>query len=341
MSQWGRIVPSSTSTVAEAMPLLDYDSSDPVNSAALAFHAARTVLMAGIWLNRHGLGRLRFLPYFSANNHWRCEFAAEADPQVVAYRYSDAYGLSYLEAHPWNPISPATTARGLGEAILQNMSTWHQAACRGELDTEYGQWLERLEAALQQGLVPYAFGQFGAEERGWALTELGRHGVRDHLAPYPRYDEKRWTGAGELFDEARAGEEHWRRLTQHRATFSLPSTLLDNRVTNERLVFALRTQLLASKDFDATALLQCLLGQLAMASPEPQMHLCIVHDGPVSPKDARSKSPVVRRARRLVDMVHELHKVGYQLLRIAPGINARTGGWMGQLVHARDVAEDG
>lgn len=41
----------------------------------------------------------------------------------------------------------------------------------------------------------------------------------------------------------------------------------------------------------------------------------------------QSKNPAIRRCIRVLAMVHELHKVGFQRLRIAPGMSASGGHW--------------
>lgn len=43
--------------------------------------------------------------------------------------------------------------------------------------------------------------------------------------------------------------------------------------------------------------------------------------------DERAPDPTIRRAQRVLLMVHELHKQGYQLLRIAPGMSASGNNW--------------
>lgn len=43
--------------------------------------------------------------------------------------------------------------------------------------------------------------------------------------------------------------------------------------------------------------------------------------------DDRDPDPVIRRCQRVLLMVHELHKRGYQLLRIVPGLNASGSAW--------------
>ncbi len=55
-----------------------------------------------------------------------------------------------------------------------------------------------------------------------------------------------------------------------------------------------------------------------------------------SPKD-----PVMRRATRVLGMVHELHKAGYQKIRISPGISANGGYWRCHITYSANVADDG
>ena len=52
-------------------------------------------------------------------------------------------------------------------------------------------------------------------------------------------------------------------------------------------------------------------------------------------------SPVARRTGRIVAMVHELHKVGYQLLRISPGLSPSGLHWRCPITCAANVEADG
>jgi hypothetical protein len=56
---------------------------------------------------------------------------------------------------------------------------------------------------------------------------------------------------------------------------------------------------------------------------------------------APSTSDVVRHATRLLSMVHELHKAGYQRIRIQPGLSPSGAHWRCNITYAGNVAADG
>lgn len=55
----------------------------------------------------------------------------------------------------------------------------------------------------------------------------------------------------------------------------------------------------------------------------------------------RQHEPWLSRAIRVLLMVHELHKVGYQRLRIAPGLSPSGMHWRCSIISASDVNESG
>jgi hypothetical protein len=50
---------------------------------------------------------------------------------------------------------------------------------------------------------------------------------------------------------------------------------------------------------------------------------------------------VVRRCTRLLSMAHELHKAGYQRIRISPGLSPSGGYWRCPITYASNVPDDG
>jgi hypothetical protein len=56
---------------------------------------------------------------------------------------------------------------------------------------------------------------------------------------------------------------------------------------------------------------------------------------------APSAEEVVRRAARVLAMVHELHKAGYQRLRIHPGVSGSGMHWRCNVTYAANVEPDG
>lgn len=65
------------------------------------------------------------------------------------------------------------------------------------------------------------------------------------------------------------------------------------------------------------------------------------YDSPLVISTAVPSDPIVRRAGRLLAMVHELHKVGYQRLRISPGYSLDGTEWRCYLLAAEDMHPDG
>lgn len=56
---------------------------------------------------------------------------------------------------------------------------------------------------------------------------------------------------------------------------------------------------------------------------------------------APADDPIYRRCVRVLAMVHELHKAGYQRIRILPMLAPSGCYWRGVITHAGNVAEDG
>ncbi|SFR96133.1 hypothetical protein [Sphingomonas jatrophae] len=54
-----------------------------------------------------------------------------------------------------------------------------------------------------------------------------------------------------------------------------------------------------------------------------------------------STTPHVRSSTRLLAMVHELHKAGYQRLRVSPGLAPSGMYWRCSITHAGNIAENG
>mgnify|MGYP000246338990 CR=1 FL=1 len=57
--------------------------------------------------------------------------------------------------------------------------------------------------------------------------------------------------------------------------------------------------------------------------------------------DAPSDSPIVRRAIRVLRMVHELHKAGFQRLRVLPYSNDSGTAWRAEITYVDNVGDDG
>lgn len=56
--------------------------------------------------------------------------------------------------------------------------------------------------------------------------------------------------------------------------------------------------------------------------------------------DKRDPSPSIRRAQRVLLMVHELHKLGYQLLRIVPGESPSGAYWRCSITSIDNISRD-
>ena len=105
-----------------------------------------------------------------------------------------------------------------------------------------------------------------------------------------------------------------------RLDFSLPSEALGDGDHVFEIANRLRRDLADADHFKAPRLLKAAITALryaSVASAKPTEEAC---EAVVSTEP--SDDPVYNRATRLLSMVHELHKAGYQRLRVACGWDA-------------------
>ncbi|SDV50613.1 hypothetical protein [Chitinasiproducens palmae] len=81
-------------------------------------------------------------------------------------------------------------------------------------------------------------------------------------------------------------------------------------------------------------------GLLRTAS-SPERNAAEGHAAPREVPHQRADDPTVRACVRLLGMVHELHKAGYQRLRISPGMAPSGVHWRCTITHAGNVMTDG
>jgi hypothetical protein len=299
---------------------------------------ARRVLEAGFWLIEHGYGRMRVLPYQYATGHWRCEFHVADHPSQTVFRYSEAQGRRYLSNHCGGSISVNVSAQKLAEAILVSVPEAMREACSGPVATEVAHWLAQVRDVLDAGSIPSAFGEFyGRADQRWRLLALlpGAPDA-DTLPPIPGFvvpgEEKSpqtfapWRdGTRRLADAARSGG------------ISLSPSIIEDENRLFDVAAQLSVALSSGTAWDRAPLLRAAIGVL-QCSVDRSDSISIIEPGEISL--APSKDPIVRRGARLLSMVHELHKAGYQHLRVACG-EPRSGLWRVRLLPAQDVADDG
>ena len=135
-----------------------------------------------------------------------------------------------------------------------------------------------------------------------------------------------------------AAERRARRLAKRHCVAILSSVLRDDEACFD-LAYRLRRDMVDANPFDALRLLRASIGALHIRAGTH------VVDGNRGDWPRVSTEPPAdatrRRAIRLLSMVHELHKAGYQLLRVACGWDPAGHQWRARLMPAASVSEDG
>lgn len=304
------------------------------------FDCARRVLLAGVWLIENGWGKLALLPYVYATGHWRCEFHLPAKPSQVVFRYSIANGYDFMASAGGTPTSASTDIEALAKIILRHVPDHHRSLCAGAVDRPLAEWLKQLKQVLGEGRLPEAFCEYYNDPSHWRLSSIfdGAYSVRP-MPAMPGYfypgteptpmDETYWKSA----------EKRTRRLAK-RPSISVPSRLFEDTSACHSLAVRIRRDLEGIDSFVAAKMTRAIVGAWHLEAGK----LPVVEDG--VPGAARvsveaSKDVIVRRATRLLSMVQELHKLGYQGLRIAPGWNPTRSEWRCALLPSYCTADDG
>ena len=312
---------------------LELTESDPPEANIMA--AGKRVIEAGIWLIRNGYGRLGILPYAAPSGcYWRCEFQPLGRSSKPIYRYSSGNVEKYLASHCGGSVRSSISAKKLAEAILVSVPEELAAACRGAASEETLEWLQDLERALNQGYLPQAFEEYTEDYSRWALVSLlGLPAAT--MAPQPGYvrpGEERTAFAEPYWKDA---VKQWEALSSTSALVIPAATLQDDNYCYD-VANRLRAAL---NDVEFHEVNSILRGALAILHTHP------VTDNSAPVTRAISTTPpadlVARRGGRLLAMVHELHKAGYQRLRICAGMSPDGKEWRCSLLPASKTQSNG
>ena len=312
---------------------LELTDSEPPEAKIMA--AGKRVIEAGIWLIRNGYGRLGILPYAAPSGcYWRCEFQPLGRSSKPIYRYSSSNVDKYLASHCGGSVRSSISAKKLAEAILVSVPEGLAAACSGAASVETLEWLQDLERALNQGYLPQAFEEYTEDYSRWALISLlGLPAAT--MAPQPGYvrpGEERTVIAEPYWQDA---VTRWEALSSAPALVIPAATLKDDNYCYD-LANSLRAALNDVEWHDVNSILR---GALAV------LHTHQVTDDSAPATRGISTTPpadlVARRSGRLLAMVHELHKAGYQRLRICAGMSPDGKEWRCRLLPASKVQSNG
>ncbi|WP_131354856.1 hypothetical protein [Aquitalea sp. USM4] len=308
--------------------------------------AARKVIEVAIWLIRHGYGRLLILPYASPSGcHWRCEYHLQGDMGWVLYRYSTANGFRFLADHSGGYLHQNVSVKKLAMAIMASVPEELRQACEGDVSPEMGSWLDALEQSLESGYLPDAFNNCSEDDSIWSLVKLSS-GVRRRVEPPPGYLSP--TAFSRMADQLNSDvEEGWATFQAIQAAKHMVispqsiAKLLQSEQSASQFM-AMAAGISSSSPFDGhrklSALIAAVLSQAQAVSESGdaahQASLRLI-------SEAAPAEPVARRGARLLAAVHELHKAGYQQLRISAGWSADGSEWRCRLLPASSTGIDG
>lgn len=302
---------------------------------------ATKVLLAGVWLMEHGCGRLAMLPYVYATGHWRCDFHLVGRPKNVAYRYSIANEGAYLASHCGGTIRRNASPQKIAEAIWKSVPMQIQNDCSGEASEELLVWTTELRCQLERGLIPVAFGEDFGERFAWALHDVmsGANGPsRVTMPAIPGYV---MPGT----ESSVLATPYWK-AAEYRATYLLQSALAMfplSALGDEEACSEIANQLVAVLPdvdfFERSRLLRAAIGELHYRSSVAASIEDLSHASLISTQ--ASSTPVIRRATRLLSMIHELHKAGYQRLRLSCGWIDEGRVWVARLFPSSHVEQNG
>lgn len=298
--------------------------------------ACRKVFLAGCWLIRNGFGRMAILPYAAPSGcHWRCEFHPEGRPDKAFFRYSTGNGSRYLGLHCGGSIRKDSSPKKLAEAIMVSVPEDLRDRCSGEASAETLRWLDQAESAVAAGFIPEAFHEYTEDYSRWVLFRLDG-GTNTTIPAPPGYvppgeelnalSEPFWTAA----------ENRWHALARGGRIALDSEILLDDDFCLSLAERAKR----ALQDVDAFGSIRVLRATVAA-----------IHSGSKPNADKRgeilmvssapSKDPAIRRAGRLLSMVHELHKTGRQRLRVCVGRSHDGSEWRCAIASSDNILDDG
>jgi hypothetical protein len=302
------------------------------------FDYARRILLAGAWLIENGYGRLALLPYVYATGHWRCEFHIVGRPQKTAFRYSIANGPSYLGSHCGGSIRKDVGPEKLAKAIWMSVPDELKDACAGEASREMLEWVSELRFQLGLGRIPAAFGEYFGEQDSWQLMDFASNSNFLKIPAIPGYVQPGQENS--VLDDAfwSKAERRAKRLAKC-PEFSLSREALGNGSHVFEIANRLRRDMADADHFEAPRLLTAAIAALQSSSISRSKQTAEQGEAEVSTQP--SVDPVSKRAARVLSMIHELHKAGYQRLRVACGWDVGGVVWRARLMPSSRVSDDG
>ena len=302
------------------------------------FDCARKILLAGTWLIENGNGRMALLPYVYATGHWRCEFHLLGRPKKTAFRYSIANGAAYLASHCGGSIRKDASPEKLAQAIWVSVPDDLKEACSGEASRETLEWIAELRRQIVLGRIPEAFGEYFGERVAWQLLDFASHSDGLKMPAMPGYVEP--GGETSVLDDPfwRKAVRRAKRLA-NRPEFSLLGDALGDGDHIFEIASRLKQDMADADPFVAAHLLKAAVAALQSASAERAKSVSEHCETEVSTQP--SNDPEAKRATRLLSMVHELHKAGYQRLRVACGWDVEGKVWRARLMPSSQVFDDG
>lgn len=302
------------------------------------FDSARKILLAGAWLIENGHGHLALLPYVYATGHWRCEFHIVGRPKKTAFRYSIANGPAYLASHCGGSISKDVEPEKLAQAIWVSVPDDLKDACSGEASRETLEWVAELRRQIGMGYIPTAFGENFGERNTWQLKNVADDSDGLTMPAMPGYVEP-GKESSVLEDEFWTKAERRAKSMGKRPEFSLSGEILRDSDLVFDIANRLRRDMVDADNFEAPRLLKAAIAALhsesAASTPKPSDH-CHTEVSTQSSHD-----PQFKLATRVLSMVHEMHKAGYQRLRVGCGWDANGKAWRVRLMPSSRVCDDG
>lgn len=310
----------------------DFEIEDPAQEL---FRACEKVIRAGIWLIRNGYGRLAILPYLSPSGcHWRCEFHPVGFRSRTMFRYTSADGHKYLAAHCGGTLRKDASPEKLAKAALVGADEDLLEASSGEASQATLAWLEILERTLGQGFVPQAFHEYSTDRSSWNVVSPVSDFKSSISAPPWNWEEDlSWKD----FPFWRTALARWKSMAGAGPSAFDPASLCRS-AADDAFVGEFRKAAKFASIWEVPDLLRASFGNLLHISlaPKASDDTSVL---PISQNPAQDSA--TRRACRLLAMVHELHKAGYQRLRIAPGYSADGKEWHCLLTSADNVRAEG
>ncbi|MCK6375314.1 MAG: hypothetical protein L6Q69_14570 [Zoogloea sp.] len=312
----------------------EIDSPSPTENEVA--EACRKVFLAGCWLIRNGFGRMAVLPYATPSGcHWRCEYHPVGRPDRAFFRYSTGSGTRYLASHCGGSIRKDVSPRKLAESIMVSVPESLIEACSGEASAETLRWLDQAEAHVASGYIPEAFHEYTEDHSRWILfrTDGGNNSL---MAPPPGYvvpgeelnvmSEEFWSAA----------EKRWNSISRSKQIGLGTGVLCDDDSCSD-LAERVRHAFADVSGFEAIRVLRATVAAIHAQAQKTDG----VRGGPLPVSTAPPDDPAVRRAGRLLSMVHELHKTGRQRLRVCAGHSHDGSEWRCAVTFSDNVLPDG